>query len=147
MIKVKIFKIRVSDEFLIADQDLINDFLAQSEVLHTNSKLIEEEINYWSVLISYEEKKLKNGLSKATPMSEDELSEEETIIYNKLKDWRSEKAKEIQLPAYIIFHNAHLISIAKHKPNNLEDLEQINGLGKSKTEKYGAEIIDVLENA
>lgn len=145
--KVKIFKIRVSDEFLEADQEFINDFLAQSEVLHTNSKLIEEEINYWSVLISYEEKKLKNGLGKAVPISEEELSEEETIIYNKLKDWRSEKAKESQLPAYIIFHNAHLLSIAKQKPSNLEDLEQINGLGKSKTEKYGTEIIEVLENA
>ncbi|TDX86811.1 HRDC domain-containing protein [Epilithonimonas xixisoli] len=145
--KVKIFKIRVSEEFLESDQELINNFLAQSEVLHTNSKLIEEEINYWSVLISYEEKKLKNISSKAIPISEDELSEEETIIYNKLKDWRSEKAKETQLPAYIIFHNAHLVSIARYKPNNLEDLEQINGLGKSKTEKYGAEIIEVLENA
>ena len=67
--------------------------------------------------------------------------------YNKLKDWRSEKAKEAQLPAYIIFHNAHLVSIARYKPSNLEDLEQINGLGKSKTEKYGIEIIEVLENA
>lgn len=63
--KVKIFKIRVSEEFLESDQELINNFLAQSEVLHTNSKLIEEEINYWSVLISYEEKKLKNSSSKA----------------------------------------------------------------------------------
>ena len=145
--KVKVFKIRISDEFLTADQNVINDFLTQNEVIHTNSKLIEEEINYWSVLISYEEKKLKTSSSKATPVSEEELSEEELIIYNKLKDWRSEKAKEAQLPAYIIFHNAHLVSIASYKPSNLEDLEQINGLGKSKTEKYGIEIIEVLENA
>ena len=31
--------------------------------------------------------------------------------------------------------------------NEILNLEQINGLGKSKTEKYGIEIIEVLENA
>ncbi|KFC20499.1 HRDC domain-containing protein [Chryseobacterium sp. FH1] len=145
--KVKVFQIRISEEFLTADQNAINDFLEENDVMNTNSKLIEDEMNYWSVLISYQEKKSKPVSSKAVPISEEELSEEEMIIYNKLKDWRSEKAKESQLPAYIIFHNAHLLSIAKQKPSNLEDLEQINGLGKSKTEKYGTEIIEVLENA
>ena len=143
--KVKVFKIRITDEFLTADQALINDFLAQHEIVHTNSKLIEDEINYCSVLTSY--KKGKEISGKAVPITEEELSQEEIIIYNKLKDWRSEKARESQLPSYIIFHNAHLMSIAKYKPNNLDDLEQINGLGKSKVEKYGIEIIEVLQNA
>lgn len=145
--KIKVFKIRISDEFLAEDQSLINDFLAQYEVLHTNSKLVEDENNYLSVLISYQEKQAKSSPAKTVSVTEEELSEEEKIIYNKLKDWRSEKARESQLPSYIIFHNAHLMAIARQKPNNLQDLEQINGLGKSKTEKYGTEIIEVLENA
>lgn len=145
--KIKVFKIRISDEFLAEDQSLINDFLAQYEVLHTNSKLVEDENNYLSVLISYQEKQAKASPAKTVSVTEEELSEEEKIIYNKLKDWRSEKARESQLPSYIIFHNAHLMAIAKQKPNNLQDLKQINGLGKSKTEKYGTEIIEVLENA
>ena len=145
--KIKVFKIRISDVFLAADQTVINNFLSQYEIVHTNSKLIEEDISYWSVLVSYEDKKTNAGAGKAVSISEDELSPEETIIYNRLKNWRSEKAREFQLPSYVIFHNAHLMSIAKHKPNNLEDLQQINGLGKSKIEKYGPEIIEVLENA
>ncbi|MCD9855834.1 HRDC domain-containing protein [Epilithonimonas sp. JDS] len=145
--KIKVFKIRISEEFLEEDQFLINDFLAKFEVLHTNSQLIEDETNYWSVLVSYQEKKAKEPVNKITSISEEELTEEEVIIYNKLKDWRSEKAKESQLPSYIIFHNAHLMTIAKNKPSNLEDLEQVNGIGKTKIEKYGAEIIEVLENA
>lgn len=145
--KVKVFKIRISDEFLVADQAEINNFLAQNDILNANSNLIEDETNYWSVLVSYQEKKVKDSSNKANPVSEEELSQEEMIIYNKLKDWRSEKAREVQLPAYIIFHNTHLMAIAKYKPCNLEDLQNINGLGKSKTEKYGIEIIEVLENA
>ncbi len=145
--KVKVFKIRITDQFLTADQVLINDFLAHCDVVNSNSKLIEDKINYWSVLVSYQEKKVKESSNKEIPVAEEELSQEEMIIYDKLKDWRSEKAKEIQLPAYIIFHNSHLMSIARHKPSNFEDLESIKGLGKSKIEKYGVEIIEVLENA
>ncbi len=145
--KVKVFKIRISDEFLSADQTEINNSLAHYDILNTNSNFIEDETSYWSVLVSYQEKKVKESSNKAHPIFEEELSQEEMIIYNKLKDWRSEKARESQLPPYIIFHNAHLISIAKYKPSNLEDLENVNGLGKSKIEKFGAEIIEVLENA
>jgi superfamily II DNA helicase RecQ len=58
-----------------------------------------------------------------------------------LKNWRSEKERESQLPAYIIFHNTHLVSIAKFKPSNLEDLEHVSGIGKSKIEKFGIEIL------
>lgn len=60
---------------------------------------------------------------------------------------RSEKARESQLPSYIIFHNVHLMSIARQKPSNLQDLESVSGIGKSKVEKYGKEIIEILENA
>ncbi len=145
--KVKVFQIRISDQFLIADQALINDFLTQYDVINTNSNFIEDENNYWSVLISYQEKKVKESSNKINRVSEEELSQEEMIIYKKLKDWRSEKAREAQLPPYIIFYNSHLMSIAIHKPSNLEDLENISGLGKSKIEKFGIEIIKVLENA
>ena len=145
--KIKIFKIRLSEEFLIADQNSINDFLAEYEVLHTNSQFIENNISYWSVLITYQEKRVKSKITKSDAPAETELSDEEEIIFGKLKNWRSEKAKQTQLPAYVIFHNSHLVSIAKHKPNNIEDLENVTGIGKLKTEKYGAEIIGVLENA
>lgn len=145
--KVRVFKIRISDEFLSSDQSEINHFLGQYNILSTNSNLIEDEMSYWSVLVSYQEHKVKETSNKTISVLDEELSEEEKIIYNKLKNWRAEKARESQLPAYIIFHNNHLMSIAKHKPCNLEDLENVNGIGKSKVEKFGMEIIDVLENA
>ena len=106
-----------------------------------------DEITYWSVLIYYNNKKNTVISSKNTVNSESELSEEEKIIYNKLKDWRADKAREAQLPAYIIFHNTHLMSIARHKPCTLDDLENVNGIEKRKVEKFGIEIIEVLENA
>ncbi|MDP9955740.1 superfamily II DNA helicase RecQ [Epilithonimonas hungarica] len=145
--KVKVLKVRISEEFQTTDETLVNDFLSRYDVVNMNSKLVQDEINYWSVLVYYQEKSKQTNSNKVSVNSEEELSEEEKIIYNKLKDWRFEKSKELDQPPYIIFHNTHLMSIAKFKPYNLRDLEQISGLGESKIKKYGTEIIEVLANA
>ncbi|WP_027382261.1 HRDC domain-containing protein [Epilithonimonas caeni] len=145
--KVKALKVRISEGFQTKDETLVNDFLSRYDVVNLNSKLVQDEINYWSVLVYYQEKSKQTNSSKVSVNSEEELSEEEKIIYNKLKDWRFEKSKELNQPPYIIFHNTHLMSIAKFKPYNLRDLEQISGLGESKIKRYGIEIIEILENA
>jgi len=145
--KVKVLKVRISEEFQTTDETLVNNFLSRYDVVNMNSKLVQDEINYWSVLVYYQEKSKQTNSNKVSVSSEEELSEEEKIIYNKLKDWRFEKSKELDQPPYIIFHNTHLMSIAKFKPYNLRDLEQISGLGESKIKRYGTEIIEVLANA
>lgn len=147
MMKVKVLKIRIDDRFQITDEAIVNDYLSRFEIVNMNAKLVADEITYWSVLIYYNNKKNTVISSKNTVNSESELSEEEKIIYNKLKDWRADKAREAQLPAYIIFHNTHLMSIARHKPCTLDDLENVNGIEKRKVEKFDIEIIEVLENA
>ena len=147
MMKVKVLKIRIDDRFQITDEAIVNDYLSRFEIVNMNAKLVADEITYWSVLIYYNNKKNTVISSKNTVNSESELSEEEKIIYNKLKDWRADKAREAQLPAYIIFHNTHLMSIARHKPCTLNDLENVNGIEKRKVEKFDIEIIEVLENA
>ncbi|RRQ46401.1 HRDC domain-containing protein [Chryseobacterium sp. SC28] len=145
--KVKVFQIRLYEQFLASDQAEINDFISKYDVVNTNSKVIEDGMNYWSVLIFYQDRPTKSKSDKQTLNSEEELSPEEMIIYKKLKEWRVEKANEAGSPAYTVFHNTHLMAIAKHKPSNLEDLENINGLGSSKIARYGSEILEVLENA
>ncbi|PZU80907.1 MAG: aldolase [Chryseobacterium sp.] len=145
--KVKVLKIRISEEFQNTDETLVNDFISRYDVMNMSSKLVQDEINHWSVLIYYQEKSKQSISNKMSVNSEEDLSDEEKIIYSKLKDWRYEKSKELNQPPYIIFHNTHLMSIAKFKPYNLQDLEQINGLGESKIKRFGSEIIEVLENA
>jgi len=145
--KVKVLKVRISDQFQNMDEAILNDYLERYDIIDLNTQLVQGDINYWSVFINYEEKQIKPTSNKTNVNPDEQLSDEETIIYDKLKNWRAEKARESQLPPYIIFHNAHLVAIAKHKPSNFEDLENIKGLGKAKIEKYGVEIIEVLENA
>ena len=61
----------------------------------------------------------------------------------RLKAWRAEVAREHNLPAFVIFHDATLRAIAEQAPQSLADLEGISGMGTKKLQAYGAEVIRV----
>jgi ATP-dependent DNA helicase RecQ len=63
-----------------------------------------------------------------------------------LKAWRAEVAREHNLPAYVIFHDATLRAIAERQPVTAGDLNGIPGLGQKKLEAYGAEVLRVVAN-
>mgnify|MGYP001627255510 CR=1 FL=1 len=62
-----------------------------------------------------------------------------------LKTWRAEVAKEHNLPAYVIFHDATLAAIAAADPQSVRDLQGISGIGATKLEKYGPQVLDALQ--
>jgi len=71
------------------------------------------------------------------------LSQEALVRYINLKAWRAEVAKEHNLPAYVIFHDATLALIARAAPQTLNDLNGISGIGAKKLEAYGQEVLQV----
>ena len=60
-----------------------------------------------------------------------------------LKTWRAEVAREHNLPAFVIFHDATLRAIAERAPQTVRDLDGIAGIGVKKLEAYGAEVLRV----
>ncbi len=65
----------------------------------------------------------------------------------KLKAWRAEVAREHNLPAFVIFHDATLRALAEQDPQSLGDLEGISGMGAKKLQAYGAEVLRVCAAA
>ena len=65
----------------------------------------------------------------------------------KLKTWRADIAREHNLPAFVIFHDATLRAIAERAPQSLRDIEGIAGIGVKKLEAYGAEVLRVCASA
>ncbi|HUR89784.1 MAG TPA: DNA helicase RecQ [Ramlibacter sp.] len=64
-----------------------------------------------------------------------------------LKAWRSEIARQHNLPAYVIFHDATLAAIAALAPTSLGELQGISGIGAKKLEAYGREVLRVVQSA
>ncbi|MGE5450395.1 MAG: DNA helicase RecQ [Acidobacteriota bacterium] len=61
-----------------------------------------------------------------------------------LKTWRAEVAREHNLPAYVVFHDATLADMARIGPQTLAELGTISGVGAKKLQAYGAQILSVL---
>jgi ATP-dependent DNA helicase RecQ len=80
----------------------------------------------------------------AAPKVPASLDAEGQERYVALKAWRAEVAKEHNLPAYVIFHDATLAAIAERAPQSLDDLQGITGLGAKKLEAYGEEVLRVV---
>jgi ATP-dependent DNA helicase RecQ len=73
-----------------------------------------------------------------------QLSGEDEALFQKLRAWRGATAKELGLPAYVIFHDATLRQIATARPGSLAGLAGISGVGESKLAKYGPGVLGVL---
>ncbi|AWV01169.1 DNA helicase RecQ [Burkholderia sp. JP2-270] len=71
----------------------------------------------------------------------------ERARWDALRAWRAETAKTDGVPAYVIFHDATLAEIARNAPETIDDLRHIPGMGVRKLERFGDEIIDVVESA
>lgn len=71
---------------------------------------------------------------------------EQKKLYESLKIWRTDKARELKLPPYTIFHNLALFQISKYKPSTKMDLMKINGIGKVKLEKYGDALLEIVKS-
>jgi ATP-dependent DNA helicase RecQ len=67
--------------------------------------------------------------------------------FNALKLWRASVAREHNLPAYVVFHDATLAQMAERAPDTLDALAGISGVGAKKLHAYGDDILRVLRGA
>ncbi len=89
----------------------------------------------------------QNVESEAMPSSkkeEPELDSAEQEMYQTLSAWRTRKSNEEKLAPYIIAHNSMLKEIIKLHPSTPRELMTIKGFGERRVNKYGKEIIAVL---
>jgi ATP-dependent DNA helicase RecQ len=54
-------------------------------------------------------------------------------------------ARDHNLPAYVVFHDATLAEMAREAPTSIDALGGISGVGAKKLEAYGADILRVLQ--
>jgi ATP-dependent DNA helicase RecQ len=73
-----------------------------------------------------------------------DLSPEAAEVFERLRAWRGEVAKEQGVPAYVVFHDATLREIATRLPASREELGTISGIGEAKLEKYADGVLAAL---
>ena len=68
-------------------------------------------------------------------------------VLEALRVWRRERARADGVPAYVVAHDTTLGEIADVRPRSLPALRRVRGMGPAKLERYGPEILAVIEGA
>ena len=77
----------------------------------------------------------------------DDLTSFEPIereMWERLRVWRTETAKEHGVPAYVVFHDATLKELVRYCPQTEKELSQVTGVGSHKLEIYGESLLEIL---
>jgi len=97
------------------------------------------------VMMRREPEKRSKAAKKSVAQSQ--LPEAAVPLFEALRAWRAETAREQGVPAYIVFGDATLRGVSVTKPTSLEQLAQISGIGEKKLETYGEALLAVVVGA
>jgi len=75
------------------------------------------------------------------------VAEEDAPLLSALKARRRALAEAANVPAYVIFPDRTLIEMAETRPQSLDDMARIGGVGAKKLERYGATFLEVIAGA
>ena len=93
-----------------------------------------------------EDKKLKTEKKKRRDTAAT-LAPADQSLFEALRERRKEIAVELDLPPYVIFHDATLRQLAEHRPATEADMLSINGVGAVKLERYGKAFLEIIAAA
>jgi ATP-dependent DNA helicase RecQ len=97
-------------------------------------------------------KKSTNAKPSGARLTKDDASQSPMDVASQarfaaLKAWRGEVAAHHNLPAFVIFHDSTLRSIALLNPTSADQLSTVSGIGAKKLEAYGDEVLAVIKRS
>ncbi|MXZ68469.1 MAG: ATP-dependent DNA helicase UvrD2 [Acidimicrobiia bacterium] len=86
----------------------------------------------------------RSRVAAAAPAPPEDVDPE---LFEKLKNWRRDRSRELQVPAYRVFSNQTLEGIAARQPRNDQELLAVNGVGPTKLALFGAEVLEIVRES
>jgi ATP-dependent DNA helicase RecQ len=85
--------------------------------------------------------------ARSVPTFDDAGSPHQEAVFQALRQWRRDVAKEHGVPAYTVLHDASLREIAQRLPENESGLVGVSGIGAAKLARYGQSIVEIVSGA
>lgn len=137
----------VMDIFDLHDEEY-DSFGEELRVLYVALSRAKKElfVSYTSSLSSFFTKETKGLFDKKKKgvVVKKNVDSDDAALSMRLRQWRYNKARERNVPAYIIFNDKTLNSLVSLKPIDLEGLKEVHGLGKAKIDEFGEDLLDAL---
>jgi superfamily II DNA helicase RecQ len=144
--QIQFFTIRIHDQ---AGADELNQFLTAHRVSSIDRQFIPDGDNSaWSICVTYETGDPPRSATKQKDRERvdyrEVLDEDQFRIYSKLRTLRKELSEKEGVPAYTLFNNEHLAEMVRHRVTSKDRLEQINGVGPARIEKYAQPFLELV---
>ena len=130
--------------------------VGSAEYLFPIKERLPDSIGYGPIRCVVEAWKIENGIDEDRHLMipNQDARQSQTInvaafspgLFEHLRAWRSEKARTIKKPAYVIFPDKALRGIASVQPQTCPELLAIHGIGAFKVEQYGEEVLALVAN-
>ncbi|QFJ54919.1 HRDC domain-containing protein [Pseudobutyrivibrio xylanivorans] len=138
-------------------KDGIEDILNFIDVLNQGTDPITGEIYdeehflntpEMKVILEIAKKRLQSKISiEERKASEDDLNQDEHLIFCKLKGCRMDIAREYGVPPYTICHDSTLAELSKVRPKDIDEMLLVPGVGEKAIEKYGEAFLKIINEA
>ena len=89
----------------------------------------------------------RKSTQKKSPSYEADLSPADQHLEQSLKAWRSGIAKKLGMPPFVVLHDRTLRAIAQARPATPNQLQEIAGMGPTKVDKYGDQLLEICNAA
>jgi ATP-dependent DNA helicase RecQ len=145
-LKLKLFTFRFSDSAEGFDDQPLQEFIADKEVIEFSEHFfMHEKTPYFTVLLAYrlisDDEKRKR--SRWVDPRRD-LDDQEKAVYDALRTWRAARARQEGIPPYMIANNKQLAKMIKLRATTKSALAKVDGIGDVKIVKYGDEILQTI---
>ena len=78
------------------------------------------------------------------PRAAESLEPAQRERFEALRAWRTEVAKQKQIPPYMVFSDATLVGIVETSPQSVQQLGTVSGVGAKKLAEYGEDVLEAL---
>jgi ATP-dependent DNA helicase RecQ len=82
--------------------------------------------------------------SRGKSSANNTVAASDSPLFDALRSWRADKAREQSVPAYVILHDRTLHELASLRPHSLTALLDVPGIGLAKAERYGEALLELL---
>ena len=89
----------------------------------------------------------RSGSSRSARSAPDELDPANAELFESLRAWRKQKAKEADVPAYVIFNDATLVALATARPSTRAQLLRVSGIGAVKAQRFGEDVLRIVADS
>lgn len=164
--RIKLFTLRYSSTLGGFDEGPIREFMRDKEVLQFREHFfVLFDVPHLACVLTYQEPVLdeetrvaagqlaaeQNASGRREPWRGSgppgNLSEPDRAIWASLREWRSEAARSDGVPPYLVLTNRELTAIVLRRPESLNALGSIRGVGTEKVKRYGKAILELLRGS